>query len=181
MTDPFPADSTAARPPAHPTMTHADLVARAASWLRNTRRCGVVLTECSGGGHEIPDAIGWRSGGRVSTLVECKASRADFLRDGKKWHRRHGDVVGIGQERFYFAPPGLIRVEELPAGWGLAEVCGGVVRVRKNVKCTVIDPEIIRREIGFLYSAAWKAQNLPRESAPSRRHARPSQCGNRRP
>lgn len=65
--------------------THADLVAPAARWLKGTVRCGVVLTEAPSMDGESPDAIGWRSG--YSVLVECKASRADFLADSRKPHR----------------------------------------------------------------------------------------------
>lgn len=148
-------------------MRHPDLVERAAAWLRNTKRCGVVLTEASGG-HEIPDAIGWRCGGRVSTLVECKASRADFLRDAQKWHRRHAAHVGIGQERYYMAPAGMLRPDEIPEGWGLVEVTpGGRARVTKRApepgKDRPLDREVMAREVAYLYSATRKAQ------APERR------------
>lgn len=146
-------------------MTHAELVERAAKWLRNTRRCGVVLTE-AGGGWEIPDAIGWRVGGRFSVLVECKASRADFLRDAKKAHRLHGDTMGVGRERVYMAPAGMLRADEIPAGWGLVEI-GPTGRARIIVKPEPWPDasEIAYREIGFLYSAAWKAQNLARPAS----------------
>lgn len=145
-------------------MTHDDLIAVAERWLRGAQRCGVVLVEASGG-HEIPDAIGWRMGGRMSVLVECKASRADFLRDGDKWHRRAG--LGVGQRRYYMAPAGMIRPEELPPGWGLVEVSpSGRARVVVRLpKVEAFDPEVWRRELGMLYSGLWKVQNLPAPAA----------------
>ncbi len=84
-------------------------------------RCSVVLTEMASGSRETPDAIGWDS--QNSVLIECKASRADFLADGKKSFRRH-PKKGVGDKRFFLAPKDLIRAEELPRDWGLIEVEG---------------------------------------------------------
>lgn len=74
---------------------------------------------------EQPDVVGWTCDGR-STLVECKASRADFKRDADKLHRL---LAGVGNRRFFFAPPNLIRIAELPDGWGLVECHPSVVRL----------------------------------------------------
>jgi len=93
----------------------------AVRWLRRYR-CAVVLSEqaCSSG--EVPDAIGWKKKCH-SVLVECKASRADFLADScKPWRVR--PETGVGAERYFLGPRGLIRSDELPRGWGLLEVCG---------------------------------------------------------
>jgi hypothetical protein len=99
-------------------MTHADLVILAARWVAANHRCCVVLTEWRGGsGHEIPDVIGWRGEG-WSVLVECKTSRADFRADAQKSAR---EWAGMGQERWFFAPYGIIPPKEVPEGWGLAE------------------------------------------------------------
>lgn len=65
----------------------------------------------------IPDVIGWRSNG-WSVLVECKRSREDFRADAKKAIRASG--WGGGQERWYFAPRGIIPKDEVPKEWGLA-------------------------------------------------------------
>lgn len=136
-------------------MTHDELVGRAVRWLRGTKRCGVVLAEVSGSGFEQPDAIGWKIGGTHSVLVECKTSRPDFLRDAKKWHRRAG--LGMGMERYYLAPPGVIRAEELQNGWGLAEV-GARIRVVQEAELRTRCPDRQRREIGILFAALRKAQ-----------------------
>lgn len=106
-------------------MTHAELVERAARWLKGTARCSVVITEQWSMEREIPDAIGWRS--HESYLVECKTSRADFLHDLKKWHRKYPDW-GMGELRYYMTPPGLIQVDELPDKWGLLEVYPKIIR-----------------------------------------------------
>ena len=105
-----------------PVTTHTALVDRAARWLRS-QGCSTVVTRKSAGmGFEEPDAIGWKGFG-WSLLVECKAGRADFLRDRKKPHRVHPSL-GVGTRRVYFAPPGVIQPHELPPSWGLVEVSG---------------------------------------------------------
>jgi len=101
----------------------------AVHWLRRYR-CGVVLSEQACLSGEVPDAIGWKKKCH-SVLVECKASRADFLVDrGKAW--RIQPEVGVGSERYYLAPRGLIPERDLPAGWGLLEVKGRQVEVAKR-------------------------------------------------
>jgi hypothetical protein len=94
---------------------HAELVSRARSWLRR-QGCGIVLAEFRALTPEQPDALGWRDG--LSMLVECKASRSDFLADrGKPF--RADPSLGMGDWRFYLSPPGIVRSEDLPEGWGL--------------------------------------------------------------
>ena len=99
-------------------MTHAQLVQKAVEWLRSYR-CGVILSEQACANGEVPDAIGWKRACH-SVLVECKISRADFLADRAKPFRQKPET-GVGCERFYLLPAGLLRLEELPAGWGLLE------------------------------------------------------------
>jgi|GEM_PF-216333 hypothetical protein len=99
-------------------MTHAQLVEKAVHWLRRYR-CGVVLSEQACASGEMPDAIGWKRACH-SVLVECKVTRSDFLADRAKPFRLKPEQ-GVGCERFYLIPAGLIRREELPAGWGLLE------------------------------------------------------------
>jgi hypothetical protein len=134
-------------------ITHDLLILRARYWLENTAGAKVVLTEFAGGAvggsrrsrrsnREIPDAIGWLRSG-VSLLIECKASRGDFLSDAVKPSRRSGKsgvpgspaltvpkpelkptrkTEGLGAYRFYLTPSGLLRPDELPEGWGLLEL-----------------------------------------------------------
>lgn len=100
----------------HPA--HAELVERAARWLKSFG-CGVVFDDrfqarTSSGGK--PDALGFKAG--VSILIECKSTRADFLADKKKKVRQQPEL-GVGDWRFYLCPTGVIKPEELPEGWGL--------------------------------------------------------------
>ncbi len=123
-------------------MTHAKLVSIAVEWLRRYR-CGVVLSEQACVSGEMPDAIGWKKTCH-SVLVECKVSRSDFLADGDKPFRRDPQI-GVGCERFYMAPKGLLRIEEIPAIWGLLEVSGRQVEKVKG------SAKKLRSEIGFGY------------------------------
>ncbi len=107
-------------------MTHAQLVEKAIRWLR-FYRCGVVLSEQACVSGEMPDAIGWKRANH-SVLVECKVTRPDFLADRAKPFRSKPER-GIGCERFYLAPTGLIRKEELPTGWGLLELRGREIEI----------------------------------------------------
>lgn len=114
-------------------MTHDDLVKKACIWLGGPGRCTVVGSEfTSWGCAESPDAIGWDYLGRC-VVVECKTSRSDFFADAKKPYR--SKVCGLGATRYYLAPQGLLKPEELPEGWGLIEVkpSGGTVK-RKDSK-----------------------------------------------
>jgi hypothetical protein len=121
-------------------VTHEKLVEMAVAWLRRYR-CGVVLSEQACASGEMPDAIGWKKACH-SVLVECKASRADFLVDrSKPWRQR--PESGVGCERYYLAPRGLIRVDELPSGWGLLEVSGREIEsVKRSAKS-------LRSSVGF--------------------------------
>jgi hypothetical protein len=98
---------------------HTHLVSAAVDWLRHEYGCGIILSEqfCATG--EIPDAIGWKGINR-SVVVECKVSRADFLADAIKPFRLKPEE-GLGCERLYMAPQGVIALEELPVHWGLLE------------------------------------------------------------
>ena len=91
----------------------------------------------------MPDAIGWKKACH-SVLVECKVSRADFLADREKPFRQKPES-GVGCERFYLAPKGLIRLEELRSGWGLLEVCGREIERAKS------SAKNLRTAIGFGY------------------------------
>ena len=107
-------------------MTHAQLVEKAVHWLRRYR-CGVVLSEQACANGEMPDAIGWKRACH-SVLVECKVTRADFLADRAKPFRVEPGQ-GVGCERFYLVPAGLLRCQELPEGWGLLEYRRGKIEI----------------------------------------------------
>lgn len=144
-------------------LSHAQLVRIATNWLKNTKKCHLVASEVvSTTIDEIPDAIGWYSHG-WSILVECKTSRADFKADQKKPSRRY--LVGLGQERYYLAIPGLLDPKELPDEWGLLEirehssgarkhyvkVVKKALRTRRN---NCVDSAVLLNEIGLIISLA---------------------------
>ena len=123
-------------------MTHPKLVEKAVAWLRRYG-CSVVLSEQSCASGETPDAIGWKRGCH-SVVVECKASRSDFLADKDKPFRVK-PTIGMGCERFYLASGGIIRADELPAGWGLLELRGREVLMAHR------SAEDLRSARGFRY------------------------------
>ena len=123
-------------------MTHPQLVEKAVRWLR-TYRCGVVLSEQACVSGEMPDAIGWKRACH-SVLVECKLTRSDFLADRAKPFRVKPQL-GVGCERFYLVPAGMIRREELPPGWGLLELSSN------KVKAVHASQKNLRTALGFRY------------------------------
>jgi hypothetical protein len=123
-------------------MTHAQLVSKAIHFLRSYR-CGVVLSEQACVSGEMPDAIGWKRACH-SVLVECKVTRSDFLADRAKPFRLKPEG-GVGCERFYLVPAGLIRREELPTGWGLLELR------RSGIEMAHPSAKNLRTATGFRY------------------------------
>lgn len=143
-------------------LTHHQLVHAASRWLRGHERCPIVLTEFTSAVKEIPDAIGWRRGGRISILIECKVSRSDFLRDKEKPHRKFGKIA-LGQERLYMAPMGLISVDELPRGWGLLEVSENGTRVYARHRTRPRrSRDVSGHELPLLFAAVMRFQLDPR-------------------
>lgn len=110
-------------------MQHATLVQLGVRWL--TRRCSVVLYEAAATKGEIPDVIGWA--GMSSTLIECKVSRADFLKDAAK-KPRSKDSLGMAQRRYYLCPAEMVKVEDLPPKWGLLWATKNNVTVQREAR-----------------------------------------------
>jgi hypothetical protein len=131
-------------------MTHAQLVEKAVHWLRRYR-CGVVLSEQACVSGEMPDAIGWKRACH-SVLVECKVTRGDFLADRAKPFRVDS-ADGVGCERFYLVPAGLVRREELPAGWGLLEYRGGRIEMAHPSAKNLRSPAGFRYEMNLLLAS----------------------------
>ena len=142
-------------------MTHDELVLRAVRWLRQAvyaknpepkgtidrvwykPACGVAVPELVSGNYgEIPDAFGWDRD--HSWLIECKTSRADYRSDRQKLR------TAVGTYRFYLCPPGLIKPEELPDGWGLLYCHSRIVKV--IVWPTRNEHRNIRGELSMMYS-----------------------------
>ena len=123
-------------------MTHAQMVEKAVRWLRSYR-CGVVLSEQACVSGEMPDAVGWKQASH-SVLVECKVTRSDFLADREKPFRQKPEK-GVGSERFYLTPAGLIKVDELPFGWGLLQI------QRDRIEMVHPSAKNLRTATGFRY------------------------------
>lgn len=137
-----------------PTQCHEEMVLAACRWLKKTKRCGLVFAEpgknvCS----EEPDALGFRTSGLHSMVVECKTSRSDFLADAKKPHRRHG---GMGVCRWYLVPTGMVKPEEVPEGWGLLYLEGK--KVREVLDAPLQADRNMRDEMTWLYCVALRHQ-----------------------
>ena len=106
---------------------HADLIPIAYKWVLKNASCGCAFKELNSIAGEYADVIGFGSGGH-SVLVEVKVSRSDFLDDKKKSFRIHPEQ-GMGTERYYCCPTGLINVSDLPKGWGLIYVFNGKAKL----------------------------------------------------
>ena len=132
-------------------MTHKDLVIRAKQWLLSTGRCRLALAEpriiwtC-----EEPDAIGWK-GRDDSVVIECKMSRKDFLKDRKKPCTRL--QCRLGKYRYYMAPKGVLKADDMPEGWGLLEVCGERIFLRVAPALFRSPERNITAEIALLVAA----------------------------
>ena len=115
-------------------ITHSKLIDIGRSWLNSAyspsldhghKPCSIILTEpyASTRYNEIPDIFAvcdlWH-GKILTVLIECKVSRSDFYADQKKVCRLMKE--GIGGQRWYLAPEGIIPIEKLPEKWGLLEV-----------------------------------------------------------
>lgn len=116
---------------------HSEIQLAVARWIRHQHSgpnrysgCSVVAIDPVTCAYEQPDVIGWQS--CESVLVEVKVSRADFMRDKKKNHRVWTE--GIGNFRWYAAPVGMLKPDEIPEGWGLLEWDGKRVTMAKD--CT---------------------------------------------
>ena len=99
-------------------MKHEELVLYSQKWLLKKTRCSIAFTEIKCINSEIADVIGFASGD-YSILIECKVSRADFLRDRNKSFRDPDLKKAVGKYRFYSCPEGLIKSTEIPDNWGL--------------------------------------------------------------
>ena len=149
-------------------ITHNDLCIKAGNWLKRGISCeklydsfnerffkpafGVVMIEQVNSSSEIPDAIGVVSCG--SCLIECKATRSDFLSDKNKIFRKK-PFSGVGDWRYYLSPPDIISVEDLPDGWGLLHLVGRSIKVIKKAEIQKSNDETL---ISLLYAHSLKLQ-----------------------
>jgi len=96
-------------------VTHAKLVKVASEWMAG--KASLIATEIATT-QEVPDVIAWGNDG-VCTVIECKVSRSDYLRESKKVH--HVEGRAMGDYRWYMAPEGLLKPSDIPKGFGLLE------------------------------------------------------------
>jgi len=118
--------------------THKELVEIGYRWIQRSKQrntlgcyvgCSVAFKELVTHAQEQPDVIGFNS--YNSILIECKATRSDFLSDKNKPFREHPET-GMGEYRFYLTNKDLVKPEEVPEKWGLLESCGRSVRIIKD-------------------------------------------------
>lgn len=119
-------------------LTHKELVDIGASLIYELYAFGAhvvgghewhILTE-TGLRRENPDVFAFTK--HQSILIECKASRSDFLADKKKPFRQNPQD-GIGAMRFYLVNEGVARHEEMPDKWQLIEALDShTVRVQRD-------------------------------------------------
>jgi len=137
-----------------PEISHRELVDRAFLYL-HTIGCSIRFKERVSSISENPDVMGF--GGRnFSILIECKASRADFLTDKNKWFRKRPED-GMGYKRYFMTPVGMLKQSEIPKGWGLIEVYEKTSRMNHRVRIAVEAEAFHARnreaEIKYLVSA----------------------------
>jgi len=128
--------------------THHEVVTIGEKWLKQVIKCPVIAKEvkCSGS-REIPDVIGFRAD--TSFLIECKASRSDFLSDFKK-QERQGLCSSLGNYRLYLAPQGVIDHTRVPESWGILEIN---TKGKVNIYCGSSSPERYKQEDPFFHES----------------------------
>lgn len=110
-------------------MNHDQIVKHSSDWLRS--KCHIVLCEQKSiYNNEIPDVLGFTH--NSSVLIECKASRSDFLADKNKVFKSNEE--SIGKYRMYACPKGMIKKHEIPENWGLLYIYpSGNCRCEKKI------------------------------------------------
>lgn len=111
--------------------THEQLEHAGSRWLARVGfwwTCKYVAIEPGTPCQERPDVIGFTYGG--SHVIECKTSRADFLRDFRKKWRTEGEKP-MGSYRWWLCEEGLITWDDLAGcGDGLLWItAGGDIKV----------------------------------------------------
>jgi hypothetical protein len=112
-----------------PSVLHEKLCCKGVAWLKRNGFGVASLNVWGAGSRERVDCIGFRQ--QCSALIEVKVSRSDFLADMNKPERQSG---GVGTYRFYLAPTGLLRVNDLPEKWGLIEASGRSLKLTYGPK-----------------------------------------------
>jgi len=134
-------------------MKHCELVDIGYKWLLK-HGCAFAFKELVTQAKETPDVIGFKNG--TSYLIECKTSRSDFLVDKKKPFRKMTSK-GMGRYRFYLCSKDIIKVEDLPKGWGL-------IWTDKTGKTEVIHNPYCKSKNGNIYKGGFYKRNKDGEN-----------------
>ncbi len=87
---------------------------------------------------------GWQSRGRVSMGFEVKVSRSDWLRELKEVAKAE-PLVPLCTHWWVVAPPDVVKLEEMPATWGLLTVHAEQMRAAKQA--ATLAPELWSQEV----------------------------------
>ena len=139
---------------------HSVLQLSGARWLKD-HGFPLVQIESHTVRKEHPDVIGFSLA--YFAIIECKASRADFLRDKGKISRQEPEA--LGNFRFYLAPEGIIDESEIPSGWMLLEYSEGKAKLKgyhpaarpaiiAEMKPVLLNRTDLKGERDILYSLA---------------------------
>lgn len=90
-------------------------------------------------------------------MIECKVSKADFKKDFEKLSRKNPNKR-VGQVRYYLTPPGLLKPEDLPHGWGLLELHGLSVKEVVSPLRTRFIPIVASNELKIVLSLLRRAE-----------------------
>lgn len=110
----------------------------------HVQRCDFFAFNC------WPSKKFWR------VAYEVKVSRGDFSRELNKPTKRMASEE-VANECFFVAPAGLLKIDEIPEGWGLIQHTKGGFRKAKHAKQR--DNEFI--PIEFVANLARRAQDPP--------------------
>jgi len=124
-------------------ITHAMLEYKGKMFLKNTKKCSVVVTDYRKVTlHENPDVFGINASAKTY-MIECKVSKADFRNDHKKRHRKNINK-GLGNYRYMMCPKDLISKRDmLPhyKGWGLLYFDGrSVTQIKRPTVFKLTEP-----------------------------------------
>jgi len=139
-------------------LKHNKLVEVAKWWLVSAKGCNPVFTEKGSARiSEVPDAIGWVKG--ESILVECKSTRADFLKDKAK-NFRIATHTGMGNWRYFLFTKELYEQVDvkIPEGWGVL-VCDDRGQAKQiRLRGSSEFPSNLKAERDFLRSRILEVQ-----------------------
>lgn len=148
---------------------HSQIQAAAARWIQRQHAgpnrysgCSVIAVDPVTCAYEQPDVIGWQS--CESVVVEVKVSRGDFLADSRKIHRTYTE--GLGNIRWFAAPMGMLKPEEMPDGWGLLEWTGRGFVVSKDCTRRALTQQGLAEERRILVSLLRRKATTTEKEAP---------------